>query len=87
MKAVTGKFLWIIYFVGFDDTTDDEASRIEPQIYKERVETPSDADEAWDEVCLSVLARGGQLLTICADDEEQAESIRLATESEILRRR
>jgi hypothetical protein len=87
MNAATGKFLWVIYFVGFDDTTDDEAAGIEPQIYKERIETSPDAEQAWQDVSLAVLVRGGQLLTICADDEEQAESIRAATEFEILRRR
>jgi hypothetical protein len=87
MNAATGKFLWVIYFVGFDDTTDTDDTRIEPQIYKERIETSPDAEQAWQDVSMAVLVRGGQLLTICADDEEQAESIRTATEIEILRRR
>ena len=81
------RFVWAIYFVGFDDSTDDAESRVEPHVGKERIEVPADAEQAWYDVGLAVLARGGQLLTLVADDEAQAESIRQANEAEILRRR
>jgi hypothetical protein len=81
------RYVWAIYFVGFDDTTDDAQSRVEPHVGKERIQVSGDPEEAWYEVGLSVLARGGQLLTLAADDEKHAEAIRQANEAEILRRR
>jgi hypothetical protein len=86
MKA-SSRYVWAIYFVGFDDTTDDPESRVEPHVGKERIQTPADPEQAWFEVGLSVLARGGQLLTLVADDEAHAEAIRQANEAEILRQR
>lgn len=81
------RYVWAIYFVGFDDTNDDAESRVVPHVGKERLEMPEDPEQAWYEVGLSVLARGGHLLTLVADDEAHAEAIRQANEAEILRRR
>lgn len=85
MKPAADKSVWVVYFVGFDDTLDDELSRVVPYVGKERVRTHGDPQQAWRDVRLAVLARGGHLLTIIANEAE-AEAFRLAAEAEILRR-
>jgi hypothetical protein len=87
MKATTCRHIWVIYFVGFDDTTDTEESRVEPYVGKQRVKTSTDPQVAWHDVRLEVLARGGHLLTIVGDDENEAEAVRSAAEAEVMRRR
>ena len=79
--------VWVIYFVGFDDFDDVPEARIEPMCCKERIETTADSEQAWYDVRLGVLARGGELITILPDDEANAEAYRKATESEMLKKR
>jgi hypothetical protein len=86
-KKTNAQYVWAIYFVGFDDTNDDPESRVEPYVGKERVAASSDPNDAWEEVHMAVLMRGGSLLAVMPDDELQAESIRSASEAEILRKR
>lgn len=81
------RYVWAIYFVGFDDTADTDESRVEPYVGKERIAVSIDPRQAWQQVNLAVLSRGGQVLTLVADNEAEAESIRSANEAEILRRR
>src|SRR3954463_4640111 len=90
-STMTGRYVWAIYFVGdFDDAGDQDARRsshIEPFVGKERVQTTSDPEQAWRDVRLSVLARGGKLLTITGDDQRLAEEMRATAESEMLHRK
>jgi len=88
MKNATQRFVWAVYFVGYDDAIDENAeSHIDPYVGKERVATSSDPQKAAYDVNLAVMARGGELLAITIDDEAHAESVRLAGESQILRKR
>ena len=79
--------VWVIYFVGFDDSTDDAESTVEPYVGKEKIESTGTPEEIWQEANLVVLARGGTLLAFVTEDETQAEAMRQANEAEILRRR
>lgn len=79
--------VWVIYFVGFDDTTDDAESVVQPYVGKERIEMTGSPEDTWREANLAVLARGGTLLAFVTEDESQAEAMRQANEAEILRRR
>jgi hypothetical protein len=79
--------IWVIYFVGFDDTTDDADSVVQPYVGKERIESTGSPEDIWQEANLAVLARGGILLAFVTESESQAEAMRQANEAEILRRR
>ncbi|WP_428938583.1 hypothetical protein [Fontivita pretiosa] len=85
MNPNAARSVWVVYFVGFDDTLDDENSRVVPYVGKERVRTTADPQQAWHDVRLAVLARGGHLLTIIGSEAE-AEAFRVAAEAEILRK-
>jgi hypothetical protein len=79
--------VWVIYFVGFDDTCDDADSLVQPYVGKERIEVTGSPEQIWEEANLTVLARGGTLLAFVTESEAQAEATRQASEAEILRRR
>jgi hypothetical protein len=88
MKAKkNSQVVWVIYFVGFDDSMDDAESIVQPYVGKERIESSGTPEQIWEEANLAVLARGGQLLAFVTEDESQAEAMRQANEAEILRRR
>ena len=87
MNASSNRNVWVIYFVGFEDTTDSEESRVEPYVGRERIETTDDAAQmAEDAECAAVL-RGGRVVAVVADDEDHAEQTRMAIEMEIMRYR
>jgi hypothetical protein len=86
-RKQNAQVVWVIYFVGFDDTNDDADSIVHPYVGKERIEMTGSPEEIWEEANLAVLARGGTLLAFVTEDEAQAEAMRQANEAEILRRR
>ncbi len=64
---------WIIVLVAYDDP------ELEPQVLKERI--PADESEE-----LAALLRGGELVTVLSDDEEDvAEMYRREIEKQCLR--
>jgi len=75
--------IWVIYFVGFDD------SDMEPFVGFERIETSSsDAHQRQQDAQLAALLRGGQVLAVVdEDDREKAQALAAAFEREILRTR
>jgi hypothetical protein len=81
------KHVWVIYFVGFEDTGDDEESTVEPYVGRERIETTEDADQMADDAALAALVRGGRVVALVGDDEADAERTRVAIELEIMRYR
>ena len=88
MNTQCDKFVWAIYLVGFkDDPAESNEAKVEPYIGKECVPVSGGRPEqAWYDVRLAVLARGGHLLTIAAAaDEAEAEQIRQSAEFAILK--
>jgi len=88
MSIQCDKNVWAIFLVGFnDDPADSNDAKVEPYIGKECVPvTGARPEQAWYDVRLAVLARGGQLLTIAATaDEAEAEQIRQSAEFAILK--
>ena len=79
------QYVWAVYFVGFDDADVDPESFVEPYVGKERIKTTADATQAWMDASMAALLRGGELLAVVTDDEDQAESVRSRSEAEILR--
>jgi hypothetical protein len=78
----SGKHVFVIYFVGFDDTD------LEPYVGCERIETNTDDAEAERaDAEMAALLRGGQVLAITTDDADYAEQVRKTCENEVLRRR
>ena len=80
--------MWVIYFVGFDDSAKEGRSvEVEPFVGFERVETdPENAEKRRDDAQLAALLRGGHVLAVVdEDDREKAEAIAHAFEKEILR--
>jgi len=86
-KKLETQVVWVIYFVGFDDSTDDAESIVQPYVGKERIESAGTPEQIWYEANLAVLARGGTLLAFVTEDEIHAEAMRQANEAEILWRR
>jgi hypothetical protein len=80
MNASETKNVWVIYFVGFDETGQSEDQQVEPYVGRERIETTSEAECA-------ALMRGGRVVAVVADDEAHAERTRAAIEMEIMRYR
>jgi hypothetical protein len=79
--------VWVIYFVGFEDTGDDAESTVEPYVGRERIETTEAADQMADDAALAALVRGGRVVALVGDDEDDAERTRVAIELEIMRYR
>ena len=80
--------VWVIYFVGFDDSTGDADSAVEPYVGRERIETAAeDAEQMAADAHLTALWRGGRVGAVVADDEAHAERTRAAIEMEIIRYR
>jgi hypothetical protein len=88
MSRKTTAHLWVIYFVGFDDATDDAESRVQPYVGRERIETSvDDAEQMSSDAMLAALCRGGRVVAVVGDDEAHAERTRSAIEMEIIRYR
>jgi hypothetical protein len=81
------RHVWVIYFVGFDDTDSTEEDRVEPYVGRERIEAGDDLDQVHDDAALTALVRGGRVVAVVADDEAHAERTRSAIEMEIIRYR
>src|SRR6188472_1610603 len=85
-KVSNTTFVWAIYFVGFEGDADDNT--IDPHVGYERVETTTDGEQQRADADMAALLRGGQVLAIVEDDDEQtAATVALALEKEILRLR
>ena len=81
------KNVWVIYFVGFDETGQSEDQQVEPYVGRERIETTSEAEEIESDAECAALMRGGRVVAVVADDEAHAERTRAAIEMEIMRYR
>ena len=81
------RHLWVIYFVGFDETESDEESRVESYVGRERIETDDEVEQIHADAELAALLRGGRVVAVVADDEPHAERTRAAIEMEIMRYR
>jgi hypothetical protein len=81
------RHVWMIYFVGFDDTA-DENDRVEPQVGRERIQLTSDEPQQMQaELELAAFLRGGQIMSVVGDDETEAEHARVAIELQVMRHR
>ena len=87
MNASEKKNVWVIYFVGFDETGQTDEQQVEPYVGRERVETTSEAEDIHADAECAALLRGGRVVAIVADDEAHAERTRAAIEMEIMRMR
>ena len=87
MNASEKKNVWVIYFVGFDETGQSEDQQVEPYVGRERIETTSEAEEIEADAECAALMRGGRVVAVVADDESHAERTRAAIEMEIMRYR
>ena len=87
MNASDTKFVWVIYFVGFDETGSTPEERVEPYVGRERIETASDSESIHADAECAALLRGGRVVAVVADDEPHAERTRAAIEMEIMRYR
>lgn len=81
------RHLWVIYFVGFDQSDTETESHVEPYVGRERIETGDEVEQIQSEAALAALLRGGRVVAIVADDEPHAERTRAAIEMEIMRYR
>jgi len=81
------KHVWVIYFVGFDETGSDPESQVEPYVGRERIRTTAEVDEVHADAELAALLRGGRVVAVVADDDGHAERTRSAIEMEIMRYR
>lgn len=81
------RHLWVIYFVGFDETESDEEGRVESYVGRERIETGDEVEQIHADAELAALLRGGRVVAVVADDEPHAERTRAAIEMEIMRYR
>jgi len=79
--------IWVIYFVGFEDSGDSEDSRVEPYVGRERIETTTDSQQMAADAECTALLRGGRVVAVVGDDEQHAEQTRTAIEMEIMRYR
>ena len=87
MNASDKKNVWVIYFVGFDETGESEDQQVEPYVGRERVETSEEIEDIHADAECAALLRGGRVVAIVADDEPHAERTRAAIEMEIMRYR
>jgi hypothetical protein len=83
----SSRHVWVIYFVGFDDTNSNEENRVEPYVGRERITASDELEQVHEEASLAALLRGGRVVAVVADDEPHAERTRAAIEMEILRYR
>ena len=83
----SNRHVWVIYFVGFDDTGSTEDDRVEPYVGRERIDASDDLEQVHADANLAALLRGGRVVAVVADDEPHAERTRAAIEMEILRYR
>ena len=87
------RWVWTIYFVGFDETSDGSQDNpsdasVEPHVGYERIETTGDEAQQRADAELAALLRGGQLLLIVEhEDEQSVAAIATAIEKQILRLR
>ena len=87
MNASEKKNVWVIYFVGFDETGQSEDQQVEPYVGRERVETTGETEDIHADAECAALMRGGRVVAVVADDEAHAERTRAAIEMEIMRYR
>ena len=86
-KTTTATNVWVVYFVGFEDQADTE-NTIEPRIGYEQLETTADADQQRRDAEMAAFLRGGQVLAVVdEEDENVVQSVAAALEKQILRMR
>ncbi|MGH7177273.1 MAG: hypothetical protein ACREJC_07830 [Tepidisphaeraceae bacterium] len=81
------KQIWMIYFVGFDDSSDSEEGRVSPYVGKKCIDASVEPEQCLADIELAALLRGGQVLAVCDGNEQHAEHVRDAVEARVLRRR
>jgi hypothetical protein len=86
-SSAASRFVWVIYFVGYDETGSSEDEVVEPYVGRERIETTEASDQVAEDAELAALLRGGRVVAVVADDEAHAERTRQAIEMEIMRYR
>jgi hypothetical protein len=87
MNASQTKHVWVIFFVGFDETGQTAEQQVEPYVGRERVATSADVEDIQADAECAALMRGGRVVAVVADDEAHAERTRAAIEMEIMRYR
>ena len=92
-KSKTSTAVWVVYFVGFDESNEKGGSNstnviIEPRVGYEKFETTGDDAQQKRDAEMAAFLRGGQVLAIVEDDEEKiVQSVAAALEKQILRMR
>jgi hypothetical protein len=87
MNMNASRHVWMIYFVGFDESTEGAHDAVEPLVGRERVAVGDDPESWKDSLELAALLRGGRVMAVVGDDETQAEHARVAIELQVMRYR
>lgn len=81
------RHVWMVFFVGFDDSGTNQSGAVVPYVGRERVNVADDPEQMLADLELAAFLRGGQVMAVVADDEANAEHTRAAIELQVFRHR
>ncbi|MGH7177742.1 MAG: hypothetical protein ACREJC_10205 [Tepidisphaeraceae bacterium] len=88
MRENQNKYVWVIYFVGHDDTGSNEDAKVDALVGAEKIETSDDPQQVWEDASMAALLRGGEVLSVLnGEDDEAAEAAVHHFERQVLRLR